>query len=160
MDLRGRSFSSLDEALQFMADQTDKANSHLAPQQAGITWGSHWIRFDGMSGLIIFGYVFTRDELIADERSAGAGEQELAWTINNIDDNHERGYLFSRCYSIVEPTGELGDTHRSNVWPITEGQFREAQAAHWHAANMPGALSGWLGEAFKGFREHILSIQE
>ena len=143
-----RSFNSMEEMFDFMARATESANAHLADEQKALTWGSYWFRpFDDF---VIFGYVFTQEEFEARERwsyhRGGAldeeEEAEFGFSKAHVLDAHERGYLFGEAFSVSEPSGELGDTHRANAWPITAEQFEAAKAAHWN--HMDPTVVAWL----------------
>lgn len=61
-------------------------------------------------------------------------EQDLAeWNYekqqyrNSLSNN----FLYGRCYSEVEPAGELGSTHVSQVAEISEDTFYEAKSLDW-----------------------------
>lgn len=116
-----------------MRAEEEAANANVHPDQAALTWGDHFVRFYEMGPegiLAIFGAIYTASDY---ERSEGA--QGLA----EAEERMARGYRFARCYSVIEPEGELGDTHVVTVWPITPEQFAQAKAAGWD----PGALP-WL----------------
>lgn len=134
-------FDSIDDALRFMGRATGRANRSLTPEQRSLTWGSYWVRFHA-GELMIFGYVQTPDEVEAAERGcygdtlAEEEAAELRWAMKSVHERHGRGYLFGRCYSVVEPDGELGDTHRASAWPITAETFEAARVAGWDVARM------------------------
>ena len=131
------SFDSTEEMFDFMARKTDEANASLTDEQKSLTWGSYWFR--PYEGIVIFGHVFTEDEFEQKERwSYHRGgpldeeeEAEFAYSKARVYDAHERGYLFGEAFSVWEPRGELGDTHRANAWPILQWQFVSAQSAGW-----------------------------
>lgn len=43
----------------------------------------------------------------------------------------EDGYAFGKCYSVVVPDGELGDSHISVLVPITREEFELARSRGW-----------------------------
>lgn len=43
----------------------------------------------------------------------------------------QRGYVFTRSFSVVEPVGELGSHHLSTLIPIQEAEFRRAKEGGW-----------------------------
>jgi hypothetical protein len=133
-------FDSFDEAVQYMQTQTEQANTRLSPEQQALTWGSHWVRVVG--DLFIFGWCLSHEAMVEAESQVDDYEDpdealaEMAGTIATLEDSHSRGYLFSRCHSIVVPEGEYGDVHRYNAWPISEALFEAARAADWTPADM------------------------
>jgi hypothetical protein len=143
-----RSFRSFDEMIEYMAEATNAANANLLPEQRALTWGSYWFR--PYEDIIIFGYVFTEAELAERERYSyhNGGpldeeeEAEFTWTIARTKENHERGYLFGEAWSVWEPHGELGDTHRASAWPISREQFEFARAAGWN--HLDPSVRVWL----------------
>lgn len=149
-------FDSFEEALEYMARATDEANTKLADEQKSVTWGSYWVRFVPDHQLMIFGHVFTRDEFTQAERDAGATQEELDYSLQHYEENLARGYVFGRAYSVWEPRGELGDTHRYNLWPISQANFEEARLFQWVPAAMPG-LHTWLRAAYDAYRSNLLS---
>ena len=44
---------------------------------------------------------------------------------------YDNGFRFGRAYSVVEPEGELGDTHVCDMVPITEEEFNQSKGLHW-----------------------------
>lgn len=141
-------FGSLDEAFDFMTRQTEIANASLTPEQRSLTWGSCWFR--PYEGIVIFGHVYTAEEFEQKERHSyhrggpldAEEEAEFAYAKERVLDAHERGYLFGEAFSVWEPTGELGDTHRASAWPITERQFESARTAGWDHTDR--LIKGWL----------------
>lgn len=151
-----KSFDSFEEMIEFMDEQTKIANAGLAEDQKSLTWGSHFANFVPEDNLVVFGYVFTEDENVKSETECGASTEEAQATLASVRDNHERGYLFGRCYSIVEPRGELGDTHRASAWPIPASLFSAAKEAGWNVAGLSDDDLATLNQAYQGFRAHKL----
>ena len=123
--------------------QQAKAEAALAKEQRGITWGGHFVRVHregGWSGsgpvLVIFGAVLTLEEL---------REVEEPETVQRLIELHPR-FLFARCYSVVEPEGEPGDTNRWEVWPITLDQFNHASWAGWNPGDE--SIQPWIIDAW------------
>lgn len=151
-----KEFDSFESMIEYMDEQTKIANAGLADEQKKLTYGSHFVNFDIEDNIVIFGYVFTEDENVASEKRAGASEDEAQSTLASVRDAHERGYLFGRCYSTVEPRGELGDTHRANAWPIPASLFGAACEAGWNVAGLSDEDVAALNQAYQGFRAHKL----
>ena len=122
--------------LEAMMDQmrmlTEYANEHLAEPQRTVTYGSYWARFyDVRDRLVIFGYVDSLEEMEASERSLGAGDDEAAYIVADTERRHEDGDMYGMCYSTVTPEGELGFTHRADLWPIDKDTFDAYRAVGW-----------------------------
>jgi hypothetical protein len=154
-------FDSIEQMSDWMADQTNKANAVLTDEQKGVTWGSHWVRFyfPGPTDLmVIFGYCLTRDEARESEFRDARNNQdrlEAEQTTAGIIANHERGYLFGWAYSIMEPAGEPGDTHRAHVWPIDAETFEAAKAVGWEVfdPDLDVRFKARIERAYQEYRE-------
>jgi hypothetical protein len=156
-----KEFNSLDEMFEYMEDQTVKANAGLAPAQCDLTWGSYFVNFQPADDLVIFGRVFTADEARENEIKAGASEAEADFSSATLADSLTRGYLFGRAYSVWEPGGELGSTHRASAWPISRELFEAAQAVKWVPGELDHESLVQLDAAWQAFRSHkIAQIQE
>jgi len=89
-----------------------------------ITYGSYFVsdrRAD--SGLLIYGYVLTEQEL---------RENEDEETMSALSFSYQRGFRFARCYSIACVEGEYGSVHDSMCIPITKEVFEQAQGREWN----------------------------
>lgn len=158
-----RSYDSMEEAFRDMAAHEAAANATLAAAQRMVTYGDYWFRpmqtGPGSPPLMIFGYVETLPEVTELEGqyydlSNDEDRLELEATLAGIRDRHERGYMFGRCYSVVEPEGEWGDTHRANLWPITQAVFESARAKGWDLNEMPQSDKYIVVGAYSTWREH------
>lgn len=147
-------FESFTEAFAQMRIWEEQANAKVTKEQRTITWGSHFLHPHPRLGLLIFGHTQTEDQLVADERSCGADEEEAEATLRTIRNSHERGYRFGRHYSTVEPEGELGSTHISRCWPLTAEQFRQAQELGWDGKSIL-AKHDWLADVLIDFNDAI-----
>lgn len=117
----------------------EQAQARTTPKQAAITYGDYWMRFwDTGYGevLLIFGYITPFEEMMQTERDLGADDEELAYERDMMKANYERGFRFGRAFSVVEPDGELGETHVSAMIPITKEEFDEARAVRWIPAEI------------------------
>lgn len=130
-------FESLDDMLNAMKQAENKANEMATEDQKQIGYGDYFIRIweaDRMFGgddLKIYGRIMTREEFIKTEKDCGALDDELAGTMQTHDSSYARGYRWGWCYSIVEPTGELGSTHVSVMRKIGKEEFEEAERKGW-----------------------------
>src|SRR5690349_18046801 len=134
----------------------EAASAGLAPAQADLTYGSRWIRF--WDKLVIFGTVPTLMEVGLAEQELGADPDEVAYTISRVEVNlTENDLLYGTCYSVIEPTGEIGNTHKSSVWPIEDSLFEAARNVTWNPALLPPsallevyeAMAAWTGQQMK-----------
>jgi len=116
-------FDSMDEAMAAMAASEDAANRGLLPGQIrardAVTETVHWAQVVVDWDMIIYG----KTPPIADILARDPGF--------DVKDNRERGYLTGTAYSQVEPDGEPGDTHVSQVVPITPEIFARAESKGW-----------------------------
>jgi len=136
-----KSFESMEEMQAFMAEQEAAAIAAITEEQRAIKPGDCWASPRPEYGCVIFGKSKTLAEIEAAERSyhdpdADVDEheielKELRWTLDSQRDAHERGYLFGTAWSTLEPRGELGSTHVSQMHPITEAMLEEARAHDW-----------------------------
>lgn len=142
-------FESMDQMIEFMQKRTDEANRDLAPAQQAVTYGDCWARFDTIAttGVPEFGYVLTLDE-------AATNQEERA----SVEAEHERGYLFSRAYSAHFPDGELGDTHRANLWPIDRAVFDALAAVEWDHNAVAPEHKVHLEIAYQAARAHAKGL--
>jgi len=129
-----REFDSMEEMQRFLAEQTRLANESLSEEQKAITYGDYWVRTD--YEFLIFGYINTLDELDESSRRLGADEEEIAYERAMIADAHARGYMYGKAYSVVEPDGEWGSTHRVSMQKVSKQTFDRMRELGW-------TLEGW-----------------
>jgi hypothetical protein len=92
-----------------------------------------------VAGLDIWGEVPSLDETIKIERAYypdpftddGEDAAEFGSSAARMIDSRQRGYLFGRWYSIVEPHGELGSAHVIVVTRISRSLFDAARLLNW-----------------------------
>lgn len=129
------SFESFDEMITTMHQREDAAMASLLPVQRALLpmRAFYWMRPAPEYDCVIFGY-YNLDDMIALEKSL-TPQEELAYFSTWVSDcehkNLVRGYKSGRAYSVIEPTGELGDTHVANMWPITRESFEQARDLGW-----------------------------
>jgi len=130
-------FESLEEMQEYMDSREREANENTMPKQWEITWGSYVIKVVPPD-LIIWGYVFTEEEFLADEIGEDLGnpqvEAEVMASLEQLKGRYERGYRYGRYYSVITPKGEYGDAHVSELWEITEADYVFAMANKWEVA--------------------------
>ena len=158
-------FDSLDEAFEWMQKRTEEANANLHDKQRGVTWGDHWCRFvDVANRLVVFGKVDTIAEVEAGERGeydtpiSEESQAELDYTLEHLRHTHERGYLYGRSFCTHYPEGELGDTHRANLWPIEKSLYDAAEQAGWVIDDLPNWAKHDLQHAWTGYRNHMMHL--
>lgn len=154
-------FDSLDEAFNHMRRSEALANAGLHDKQRAVTYGSCWVRFyDIPNRVLVFGKVMTPEVFAAEESVAAANSDhpmspaELDHALLRLRERAERGYLYGRCYSVIEPGGEFGDTHQANLWPISEDLYNAAQDAGWRMDDLVIDAKLELSLAFAQWREH------
>lgn len=112
-------FDSWEDMAAAMASAENDANEGLLPSQIELrddtTHIRYWARAYPQMGIIIF------------------GETPPPHPTDGSVDLRRRGYLSGMCYSQVENEGEWGDTHVSQVAPISKAAFEEAKAHDWQA---------------------------
>lgn len=111
-----------DEFFEKLHEDERVAMENLLPLQQEITYGSYWIRAMPGYGCFIFGRVYTEEEV-------AEGEEPL--TIEMMKESHDRGYRFGTAASVIEPRGELGDTHVSHMFPITKEEYEAVEQQDW-----------------------------
>ncbi len=140
---------------------TEEANATLADQQRSVTYGSYWVRFYSIEDrVVIFGYVEPLAEMEATERELGAGDEEAIYIKADTERRHQNGYMYGMCYSTLTVEGELGFTHRADLWPIDETLFAAAQEVEW---DIDSPLFYWehkaaLAVAYSQYRTHIFDL--
>jgi hypothetical protein len=117
-------FDSVEQMFDAMGKAEASANESLTPGQIRLRDAVHvtgyWVRaIPEMDGVVIYGKALTVGNL----RDEGAGF--------DVEDNRRRGYLTGKAFSSWEPQGEYGDTHVSQVVPISLHTFTLAEAFGW-----------------------------
>lgn len=125
------SFSSAEAMFNYMDEEERKANEAILPKQREVTWGTYFWRYVEYVPCHVFAHVFSIEEIYLLEREHGADVNEAETTLRGKKQSHDRGYRYGMHYSTVEPDGELGDTHVTNVWPITKEDFEYARTHGW-----------------------------
>jgi hypothetical protein len=158
-----KEFDSFEELVDWQQQQTAKANAILTDEQKSLTWGSDWVRFwDAGAGdlLVIFGHCHTLAEFEPIEKAAGCTAKEWdEYTVPRLIDALDNGYMYGMAYSIIEPTGEPGDTHRAHCWPISRELFDAAQQAEWDINNLSLEHKIELNVAYGNYRAFALATE-
>lgn len=152
-------FDDFESMAKWMDDRTNEANIGLAPEQQQVTYGDTWARFDHIDSIgLVCGRIFTKAEWLASEIAEGAPEEEANYSLAKVEQAHERGYMNSIAYSVLEPDGEYGDIHRANLWPIDEDLFHACAEARWKIENLDMGAKINLSIAFEQWRHHELDL--
>jgi hypothetical protein len=142
-----QTFDNFEDMQKMLSAQIEKAKTWIRPAQERITYGDHWMRiWDGWGEkILICGYISTLEELDKEERRLGASEEEIAEEHETMQYSYNNGFRFGRAYSIIEPRGELGDTHVSQMIPITKEEFDEVERLDWNLSEV--VFLPWFEEA-------------
>lgn len=169
--MEGNEYDSITEFFEGMARSTEVANRWLADKQRSLTYGSDFIRFyDIQNRIIIFGHVYTEDEMFAleggndiekipDPRERQLAVDEIAYILDRMRDANRNGYLYGWCSSIIEP-GEPGNTHRSACWPITRDLYDAAKAVNWNVDRLDPEERAEVEAVYQAFRSHYVTVAE
>ena len=127
-------FETDEEMWATMHRMEQQANALLLPAQCrlrdSVETAMWW--FQAYSDFNIWGRAWTVAECDASSRKFSDDEAEILSETNAVLEARTRGYLFGMAHSIVTPEGELGSTHVSKVFPISEQLFELARAADWN----------------------------
>jgi hypothetical protein len=150
------SFDSMDEMRDYMRRSEERAIASMTEEQKAIKPGDAWASPRPEYQCVIFGKSKSLDEIEASEKSywsdSDDAEQraerkaELEYTMESSVDSISRGYLFGEAWSILEPRGELGSTHVSQMVKITDEALEDARERDWDfgrciADGLPWALN-------------------
>lgn len=127
-----------EEMFDLMRKAEDEANKLVTDMHRVIGTEGHqyWASLHGE--LLIFGKAWTLDEYVSsemkyhDDEEDGPRDQHEASIREHGEDQRARGYRFGRAYSVACSEGELGSTHISAMFEITEAEFKAASAKGWH----------------------------
>lgn len=137
---RIRIYADFEDALNDMARAEDAANAAITPRQhrhlaVAATNPTYWFRvLDNY--LVILGESQPLTFQANREVELGGDEGEYGFAYERFEGRHERGYLFGPCYSVVEPEGELGSTHVSQVVWIDPPEFHAFRNGGWLSQNL------------------------
>ena len=129
MESRIQMYDNVEDMFAAIDKGVQRAKSMILPRQARITYGDYWMRI--WEDILIFGRIDTVAELDEEERRLGASEEELTYEHKMMQGSYNNGFRFGRAYSIIEPRGELGDTHVATMVPITKEEFESARDLNW-----------------------------
>lgn len=151
-------FNSTKKMLEWVASRKQDANAMLAPAQQEITWGSFWARFDQLPAFVEWGYVMNEAENLADllaTNEPGGDPQEM---LSALRKRHDEGFMFGKAYSLMSPSGEYGETHRSNMWPVESHLFAAAQQSGWDHQKMALGDRLNLSITYEEWKAHLREL--
>jgi len=157
---------TIDDIGAFFEEQrlaTEDANSKICDRQKAITFGSYWVRFHVMPPgivIVIAGRVTTIEDFKTVEIEAGGSEEELEETLPQLQSRHDDGYMFGRAYSVLEPEGEYGSTHRSVMWPIDKSLYDALKANSWDFTNLDDWEAAHLEDAYQSYRSWMIAAYD
>lgn len=126
-------YKSLEEMLKDMREKEDAANSRLTKRQIELRDDTEhnrcWVR--DWDGIFIFGDAWSHASCYESELRCGASKEEAYESTLSIIESRKRGYLFGIAFSVLEPRGEIGSTHVSQVVPIERRLFDLAKRCSW-----------------------------
>lgn len=73
--------------------------------------------------LLIIGEVYSLDTVMSEEIACGASQEEALYTVGRVREARSQGRLYSKCYSLIEPRGEIGFTPAATIVPISHEEF-------------------------------------
>lgn len=131
-----REYESFEAMQADMRAAEESVNAGLLPLQVelrdDVDTDRYWARLiPEYDNLLILGEAWSAAHARQSEIDCGADEEEADYTAEALAESRTRGYLFGRCYSIVEPEGEIGSTHVSQVMPISKELFDLARESGW-----------------------------
>lgn len=152
-----RSFASFEEAQDFLRRANDAADAQLTNEQRRVSYGDTWVRFyDVVNRIVIFGRVETLAEIAEAEARLGAGPAEVANVLRHTEELESHNLLFGYCYSIIERLGELGSTHRANLWPCPPELFEAARLCVWEVDHLAPHHKAQLEALYVEWRANYL----
>jgi len=136
---RIKGFDSIEAAMDFMETNRMEASESAVPEQLAIAndiENPHWyMSFFG--DVVIMGHVYSEAEFIELEGSYydledEESREEWHWVFRNWLANRQRGIVFVRGYSVIEPDGEPGSVHVAALAPASKEAFDEFIKAKCH----------------------------
>lgn len=130
-------FDSTEELFAYMSRAEEAANAATTEAQAKIRDATETVYAFRISlGIAIFGEVLSLAESQAAEKKLynldkAEDREEYEYTANQLADSRQRGYVFGKWFSVVEPTGELGSAHVSSLTQIDKALFDHAKTRQW-----------------------------
>jgi hypothetical protein len=124
-----QSFDNAEDMFAAINRGVEAAKRRATPRQWAISYGDYWLRT--FEGFIIAGRITPEAELWGAEEELGASGEELEEERRMMEDSYADGFRFGKAWSIACPEGELGDTHISDMIPITKEEFEQLKDLDW-----------------------------
>jgi hypothetical protein len=122
-------YDSVADMMDAIHSAREKADEQVRPSQAAAKVGDFFVKFFPPEQVIIFGEVL---DPVESDRQAGADEDELNYLRKLYAEPHMKHFRFSRCFSVMCPEGELGDTHVSSILCVIPKEvFEKAREKNW-----------------------------
>lgn len=154
-------FGSMEEMYEALQERARIAHEGMHAAQAGIAWGAYWCRFiDVAANSVEFGHVYPREKVALEELTSGASwEDTLAVVAATAEDLVGNALMYGIAYSKENPTGDIGHTHKANVWPIEKRLFDAAQKVDFDIERLDDAMKLLLEVAYRSQRTHVMTSQ-
>lgn len=149
-------FNSTEEMVEFLNKAAEDAERRLHPAQRAVTYGDYWVRFLPQRE-VEFGVVHTLEQIEHAARENGSPDDEVAEVLRETEQyQNEEHKVFGRAHIHWQPDGELGYTHRLNLWPISEPVFLAAGEVGFNIWLMAPSAKLALEEAYVSYRAHMI----
>lgn len=114
-------FDDVEDVMTHLRQERDQADSQVQPWQAELKPGDHFIRLIPLED----GPVAVYGEVVEPDYDDEDGP-------NLYDQPHMKNVRFTRCFSMMCPGGELGDTHVATMGrKLSKVQFNLAAKMGW-----------------------------
>lgn len=152
------SFNSPQEMQAYLRSAAAAAHSRLHIAQDQLCFGDTWCTFVDLAARhVVFGRVQTLDEVMNGEIESGASQAAAEVACRDADQMLAEGYMYGKAYDYMNPTGELGHTHKAHAWPVEPECFYAAREVLWQIDKMPLSQKINLEVSFRSWRHHVRS---
>lgn len=127
-------YASMDEMWADEARNREAADARVTPAQASMAVGDCYMRYESDFGLVVYGEVLDPSVPAAPYDKNVSPEELAEYKADGaiFDEPHMRYFRFCRCFSVIEPRGELGSIHCSTMdVPIPRHVFEIARRLDW-----------------------------
>lgn len=127
-----QAFDSFSDALVVLAANEKAADEAATETQKAVTIGDYFMRHCPDADVVVYGEILD-PSLPAAPYDKGLSEEDLEEIRREGEDYASRPYIrFCRCFSILEPEGELGSVHVVTMdLVISRDLFEAAKALDW-----------------------------
>lgn len=128
------SFDSVEDMMDALARGEQAAIDRMTePQRAHLqlafTEPTYWFRM--YEDILIFGESQPVEAQARREVELGGDEGEYGYAYERFKERHERGYVYGKAYSVIEPDGELGSSHVSELTQCEQTTFEHMRKYGW-----------------------------